>query len=286
LYDQSAHFTIISLAVWQQYLMVMTEGFPSAGSGNMPSNIIITQTQVAAPCISRGSVVVDLSGVYYSTQNGLIQFTGYGMNNVTESIISKRQWFMKYHGDRLVCARHRSQYMAVNETDAGFIIDYAEQRLGVEDLSTFEGVVCIWNDEDNGDTLMCAAGKVYEWDGIHTPMLTYRWKSKQFFTPLPISLGAVQVELDPQVLTPPPGGLIPLDNGDPTLVLPAGVNAQFRYYAGPQLQLIMTRNLTEQMEIFRLPKGFKAFDHQAEIVSRVPVSSIQMATTLEELKTV
>ena len=40
------------------------------------------------------------------------------------------------------------------------------------------------------------------------------------------------------------------------------------------------------MEIFRLPKGFKAFDHQAEIVSRVPVTSIQLSTTLEELKTV
>ena len=77
LYDQSAHYRIVELAVWQQYLMVLTQGFPSAGSGNMPSNIVITQTQVAAPCIARGSTVIDLSGVFYSTQNGLVQFTGY-----------------------------------------------------------------------------------------------------------------------------------------------------------------------------------------------------------------
>jgi hypothetical protein len=285
-YDQSAHYDIVELAVWQQYLMVMTKGFPSAGSGNMPSNIVITQTQVAAPCIARGSVVVDLSGVFYSTQNGLIQFTGYGMQNVTEAIISKVQWNTKYRANSIVCARHRSQYMAVNGSNYGFTIDYAEARLGVEDLTTVNGVVCIWNDEYTGDTLMCAGGLIYEWDHSGSPSQIYRWRSKQFFTPTPLSLGACQVESDPDILTAPPGGSIPLDNGDATVSLPVGINAQFKYYAGPKLQLIMTRNLTKQMEIFRLPNGFKAFDHQVEIIARVPVASIQLATVLEELKTV
>lgn len=285
-YDQSAHYLIVALAVWQQYLMVLTQGFPSAGSGNMPSNIVITQTQVPEPCIARGSVVVDMSGVFYASQNGLIQFTGYGIQNITEQIMSKLEWNNRFHARNLVSARHRSQYMAVNETDAGFLIDYDEVRLGVEELSTLEGVVCIWNDEYTGDTLICSGGKIYTWDGPNTPPTIYRWRSKQFFTPTPLSLGACQVELDPEVLTAPSDDPIPLDNGDPLMQLPAGVNAQFRYYAGPQLTLITTRNLTKQMEIFRLPKGFKAFDHQAEIVARVPVSSIQLAQTLEDLKTV
>jgi hypothetical protein len=285
-YDQSAHYTIVALAVWQQYLMVLTQGFPSAGSGNMPSNIILTQTQVAEPCIARGSVVVDTSGVFYASQNGLIQFTGYGMQNITEQIVSKLNWVEKYHADALVAARHRSQYMAVNGTETGFLIDYAEARLGLEDLSTLSDVVCVWNDEYTGDTLVCSNGVIYEWDCPHTPPLIYRWRSKQFFTPSPVSLGAAQVELDPQVLTPSSSDPIPLDNGDPLMQLPDGINAQFRYYAGPKLVLIMTRDLTKQMEIFRLPKGFKAFDHQAEIVARVPVSSIQLASTLEELKQV
>jgi hypothetical protein len=101
---------------------------------------------------------------------------------------------------------------------------------------------------------------------------------------MPISLGAVQVALDAQVYTAPPTESLPLDNGDPSIDLPAGVNAVFNYYAGPQLQLIMTRNLTRQMEIFRLPNGFKCFDHQVEVISRVPISSIQVSTTLAELK--
>jgi hypothetical protein len=213
-------------------------------------------------------------------------FTGYAMQNITEQIMSKLNWVEDYHAGSLVSARHRSQYMAVNGTNVGFIVDYSEVRLGVEKLSALNGVVCIWNDEYTSDTLVCAGGKIYEWDCPGMPPLNYRWRSKRFFTPLPLSLGAAQVELDPQVLDPPPTGAPPLDNGDPSMQLPAGINAQFRYYAGPKLVLIMTRNLTKQMEIFRLPKGFKAFDHQAEIVARVPVSSIQLATTLEELKTV
>jgi hypothetical protein len=283
-YDQSAHYKIVNLAVWQQYLAVLTQGYPSAGSGNMPSNIMLVQTQVPEPCIARGSVVVDLSGVFYASQNGLVQFTGYGMQNITAPILEKNEWLLRYHAEKLVACRHRSQFMAVNETDRGFLVDYAETRLGFEDLSTMAGVVCVWNDEYTGDTLMCAAGRIYEWDAPAMMPQIYRWRSKQFFTPMPLSLGAVQVEADPSILDPAPEGLMPLDNGDPLMQLPAGVNAQFRYYAGPNLQLIMTRNLTQPMEIFRLPNGFKAFDHQAEITARVPVTSIQLGSTLNDLK--
>jgi hypothetical protein len=229
-----------------------------------------------------------MSGVFYASQNGLIQTTGFGMQNITAPILEKNEWLLRYKAKDLVAARHRSQFMAVNGTDAGFLVDYAEQRLAFEDLSYLKDVVCIWNDEYTGDTLMCANGKIYEWDCPGEPPQTYRWKSKQFFTPMPISLGAVQVELDHQVTLPPAlprtSPTEPLDNGDPSLDLPDGINAVFNYYAGPQLTLIMTCNLTKQMEIFRLPNGFKCFDHQVEVVSRVPISSIQVSTTLAELK--
>jgi hypothetical protein len=201
-------------------------------------------------------------------------------------LVEKDEWLGKYRAKKLFACRHRTQFLGVNESNYGFLIDYAEQRLAFQDLSYMRGIICIWNDEFTGDTLMCDSnGKIYQWDVPGQPVQTYRWKSKQFFTPMPISLGAAQVELDRQVLAQQPPDNFPLDNQDSSVALPAGVNAQFRYYAGPQLQLIMTRNLTKQMEIFRLPNGFKCFDHQIEVTSRVPISSIQVATTLGELKT-
>jgi len=283
IYDQSVHFEIVAMAAWQQYLMVMTKGFPSAGSGNNPSNFQFVQSQVAEPCIARGSVVVDLSGVFYASQNGLVQFTGYQINNITAPMVEKNEWLSYYNAPHLIGARHRQSYIGINDTDRGFVIDYSEPaRLGFEDLSTMEGATCIWNDETSGDTLLMAGKKAYEWDCPTTEPQIYRWRSKTFTTPTPLSLGAVQVDVDAKVLQPAPTGSILLDNGEVTL--PAGVNAVFNYYAGPNLNLIMTRHLTVQQEIFRLPNGFKTFDHVVEIVSRVPVYSLQLSTTLNELK--
>lgn len=284
-YDQSVHYDIIALAGWQQYLMVLTTGYPSTGSGNTPSNFILVQSQVPEPCVSRGSVVTDLTAVYYASQNGVIQLSGYGIQNQTMLLVDKNDWLNRFRAREIIACRHRSQYLAINNTDSAFLIDYSEPRLGFSDLSTFLGVVCVWNDEYTGETMLCANKKVYLWDDPTTAHLTYRWRSKQFYTPVPISLGAAQVTLDKAVYDPVPTGGPPLlDNGDTTVTLPAGVNAVFNLYAGPMLNLIMSRNLAEQQEIFRLPKGFKAFDWQCEIVSRVKVSQIQLATTLAELK--
>jgi hypothetical protein len=44
--------------------------------------------------------------------------------------------------------------------------------------------------------------------------------------------------------------------------------------------------LDEPRTIFRLPSGLKAFNWQFEIVARVPVHSVELASTMRELKTV
>lgn len=286
LYDQSVHYNVIALAVWQQFLMVLTTGYPSTGSGSSPSNFVLVQSQVPEPCVSRGSVVVDLLAVYYASQNGLIQISGYGMNNQTLQMVDKEKWNEKYVAAQIFACRHRSQYLAVNGTDNGFLIDYADQRLGFEDLTTLKDVVCVWNDEYHGDTYLCAGKKIYLWDDTTQPRLRYRWRSKRFFTPLPISLGAVQVTLGPEIDIPHTGQFPdpPLDNGDPSLALPDGAWGVLRYYAGPDFQLIMEHTFKGQQDLFRLPKGFRAFDHQIEVVSMASIYSIQLSPTMGELR--
>ena len=171
-------------------------------------------------------------------------------------------------------------------TGAAFVLDYSDPRLAFQDLSTFKDAVSVWNDEYFGDTYICANKKIYRWDDTNQARLKFRWRSKRFYAPTPISLGAVQVTLGPEIDTPftgqPPAP--PLDNGDPTLALPDGVWGILRYYAGPDFVLIMQRNLTKQQELFRLPKGFRAFDHQIEIVSLVSIYSVQLGTTMTELR--
>ena len=68
-----------------------------------------------------------------------IQTTGFGMQNITAPILEKNEWLLRYKAKDLMAARHRSQFMAVNGTGAGFLVDYAEQRLAFQDLSYRKG---------------------------------------------------------------------------------------------------------------------------------------------------
>lgn len=288
-YDQSLHYEIVGFGVWQQSLIALTRGFPSSGSGNSPSNYVFTTIQVAEPCISRGSIVTDMNGVQYASQNGLITLSYFGMKNTTQALITKNTWLNDYKADQIISCRHRAQYLAVRQDGSGqgFLIDPIEERLGLMPLASFTGVTSIWNDEYSGDAYLCAGGVIYRWDSPSTPMLTYRWRSKQFYGPTPVNIAAMHVSADPAISTVLPDNTNPLDTGDPTLVLPPGVNALIRVYAGQNGQyLLLERNLTLAREIFSLPSGIKAYDWQFEIVSRVGIRSAELATSMRELRQV
>lgn len=287
-YDQSLQYQIMGFGVWQNSLVVLTEGFPSTGTGTAPSNFTFSQVQVPEPCIARGSIITDLMGVYYASQNGLVMLNYFGMQNQTLSNITKNDWLDDFHARNIIACRHRAQYLAINGTGVGFLIDYTEPRMGVMHLNTFNNAVCIWNDVYTGDTYIIADKVVYLWDSPTAGSLNYRWRSKQFYFAMPVSLGACQISLATAVETPPPTTVTPpMDNGDATLLLPDGVNAVFHLYAGPEgKHLIYTKILDKARMIFRLPSGRKVFDWQCEIVARVAVHSVELASTMKELKSV
>ena len=65
-------------------------------------------------------------------------------------------------------------------------------------------------------------------------------------------------------------------------MLPAGVNCLFRFFADGRL--VLEQPVTRVAHEFRLPSGFKAFEHQFELVSRVPVYRVEVATSMKELR--
>jgi hypothetical protein len=95
--------------------------------------------------------------------------------------------------------------------------------------------------------------------------------------PKGVSLGAAHIVTVPENLSLPP-------LHDPALTLPEGVLAEFRLYAGDELPLVMTRRLFKTNDVFRLVSGFMAFDWQIELVSRVRIKSVELASTMKELQ--
>ena len=283
-YDLSVQYHIVALAIWQQNLMILTEGFPSSGTGNSPAAFSISQVQVPEPCISRNSVVTDLMGVYYASQNGVVVLTYFGMQNQTLSLLSKNIWLNKFEADSVIACRHRQQYMGVIRDGTGFLIDYTEQRLGIVQLGTAQGVDSIWNDVYTGDTYMIQDEQVYLWDDPDGPPMSYRWKSKEFYLPAPMNFAAAQISMSDYIRGLPEVIVNPLasSSNEPAVDLPEGVLGLFRvYFHG---RLIYERKLYTPRDIFRLPSGFKGFTWQFELVARVPVYSIEIATTPAELK--
>jgi hypothetical protein len=275
IYDQSVLYDIVALTAWNQSLAILTAGFISAGTGNSPANYIINQTQVAEPCISRGSVVTDLQGVIYSSQNGLVKTNYFQADIISLDTMSKDTWLESYHGDTIFGARHRAQYIAIH-SDGGFIFDGTDNKAGFVLLNTVDNATSIWNDEFEGNTYVMIAGNVYLWDSPTAAHDTYQWKSKQFYAPAPISLGAVHVTSSPRVDDAMPS--------DPSGLLPDGVHARFRIFSGPALTLIMERDIQKSTDIFRLPSGFRAFDWQIELIGRVRIDSVELASTMKELQ--
>lgn len=285
-YDQSLIYPIVALALWQQSLVVLTSGFPSTGTGNSPAQFSFAQIQAPEPCIARGSVVTDLAGVYYASQNGLIALNYFGAQNQTLSNMTRVLWLTEYQAAHIVACRHRAQYLAINGTGQGFVIDYTEQRMGVVHVTPFLDVVSVWNDVYTGDAYMMAGGTVYLWDSTTTPSLIYRWRSREFYMQAPVSLGACQISLDPAVAQPAPADVVasPPAHAPHLDDLPAGVNALFRMFVGPSQELVHEQQLLQPRCIFRLPSGRKAFNWQFEILARVPVHSVELASTMRELK--
>jgi hypothetical protein len=288
-YDQSLHYDIVGMAYWNRSLVVLTKGYPAVGAGNVPLNFIFQQIQAAEPCVHRGSIVADLLGVFYASQNGLIFLNQKGVVNQTSQTIGEDRWSRDFSAEAIMGCRHRSQYLAITPdgVSSGWILDFAEKRRGVVMLASLAGATAVWSDETTGDTFVMAGSEVYRWDDIDAAPLTYRWRSKHLFTMAPGNFGAVQIALHDRVGEVLPIAAPPLDGNDLSLSLPDGVNATFRVFAiSGETRHEYTRELKKRIEIFRLPSGFLSFDWQAEIVSRVPLYSIEFASTMRELKTV
>lgn len=283
-YDQSLFYKILGLAIWQTSLVVLTEGYPSIGTGNSPNNFSFQQIQAPEPCIARGSIVTDLAGVYYASQNGLIMLNYYGMQNQTLATITKNIWLDEFEAETIIACRHRAQYLAVTGSGAGFLIDYTEQRMGVTRILPMGTATCVWNDVYTGDAYIMAGEAVFRWDSPTTPQMTYRWRSKEYYMPAPISLGACQISTETAIASPAPPATMPNPPIE-VMPLPPGINALFRLFVGPEGKTMVHEQwLTEPRTIFRLPSGRKAFGWQFEIVARVAIHSVELASTMRELQ--
>lgn len=319
-YQLSVEYPVVGLGVFGGTLVVVTQGKPVVMHGTSPAAISMETIDVAEPGLSRGSVVSAPEGVYYASQNGLCLVNTAGHAVITRALVGREVWKDEYHPADIIATRHETQYIAINGPGTGFVIDALDARVALTDLQNLNFATGIFNDPWSGDTYLLAQNRVWRWDCHLCKRVTYRWKSKEFQLPAPVNFGAAIVDMDvynyvPPDVVPPdpeesvsygtialiggavigqcvinrglgdsdiefPGGSGWLDNIEESLSMPPEVPLVLRVWA--DRRLVFAQPITSVRTI-RLPSGFKSDIWAFEVISRVPVFGIQVATTAREL---
>jgi hypothetical protein len=311
-YAIAVEYPIIGLGVQNQSLVVLTAGYPMIATGIHPSAITLSKLAAFEPCASRGSILSAPEGVYYSSPNGLVLVANGRATNVTKDLIQKDRWNTLVGVNVLRAANLGTAYFAYGSQRLGFMqedfvqddpdpvlaqvddfafayngvtVETTNQRVAFNLLScdTTTPTVNVFNDPWSGAVLIIRDGKLYELNvsDEQTVREPYLWRSKIFQGNTEQNFAALKVFFS----VPSWIGELPAErNTDEEQTLADDQYGLVRVYADDRL--VMTRELRESGELMRIPSGFTADFWQIEFEGRVRIQSVQMATSVKELKRV
>lgn len=283
-YQVSVDYPIVGLGVMGQTLIVATKGTPWAVTGSRPSTMTLSKIDTFEPCVSRDSIISTPEGVYYASPNGIVVAVPGRVAVVTDKLILPDQWQSLNELSKLQAIKFGSAYMALERNSAsttGFTLDVSDPRIAYTELEGDDELVSIDVDPWSDTAIIIRDGNVYSMpipDG--TAFEPFLWRSKLFQLPDKDNYGAMKV-----YFTVPSGtaALAPTRTTSPE-TLASDMYAVLRVYADGEE--VYSRELRESGEPIRLPSGFKAEFWQVEVEARVRLDSVQIATSMKELRRV
>lgn len=308
-YVMTTEFPIVGLGVTGNCLVACTSGTPYAFTGINPASMTSTKILLPEPCNSRGSIVSTLNGVYYTSPNGLILVTGFGIgSNITEAWITREKWaaMTPPYGIRAIslasCYFAWGSVVNGDTTYAytGFTLPLADDsasftiwpqpgkhRLGFNRMFPPGGgpVYNVQTDPWTGTGLLIQDAGINYFDFADPVpgIMPYKWKSKIYQQTSKKNFEAMKIFFD---IPPNSPTLNATRNTAPTndsswLTLPPDRYGIVRVYADGNL--ITARELRTSGELLRIVSGFKCEMWQWEIEGRVLISNMQAATSVKEL---
>jgi hypothetical protein len=322
-YVLTVDYPIVGLGVTSGTLVVMTDSNPFIITGQTPGQM--TQSKCAHPhsCSSRGSIISGDAAVTYMSQNGLIQVTPAGVaTNTTDLWFTREKWQQltpqKYGRSIFIASCYYClgsvSPPGVSPADnslaqTGFTIELDQDntsftiwpqpgghRLGFNQLTSPTGfdIQNVMTDTWTGTGLLVSNGSVYYFDFTdpNPAMVPYTWRSKTYQQNVKRNYAAMRAFFSVPTNTPAQNAI---ENtapaSDPSWnTLQTGQYGIIRTFVDVDgtgnLTLIDAREIRESSALMRIVDGFKCEQWAWEITGRVPISNIQIATSVKELGSV
>lgn len=314
--------TPVGLGVIGSTVIVTTTGYPYEVYGSHPDSMSKTKGAAYYPCTSKRGIVSARGAVFYPTYEGLVkrgssdEDATYSI--VTEKIMSEDDWD-DYGPTTLAGYFYQGRYFGFDSVNSvGFILDFVDGFF--IPLSTYahagyvddEFYVVVDDtalvDEANPPENMPLC--VSKWEGNTTSYLIYTWRSKEFMLPIDTNFSIARIELDEDFYGDVNDlidlatlnvalfaadlegavGMTALGGQDlagdtlydiGSFTISSDIN--FKLYADGTLKCNKVIEPADK-KTFRLPSGFVSRRYYIELSGYIPVKSLVIATSADEIQ--
>tara|TARA_Y100000389_G_scaffold74043_1_gene70673 strand:+ start:1861 stop:3768 length:1908 start_codon:yes stop_codon:yes gene_type:complete len=205
-YRKTLDSTIIAIASTRGGVVALTDGKPVLISGSSPAALTTSSIDLAQSCINKDSVVKLADTVVYAGPDGLCAVDGAQGRVVTENQITAEQWndpAGDFRPSKIKAFRHENTYVAFWEDGGNYGGWVFDPRGGVSSLSTLSVTAEVrggYLDPRDNQLYLIVGNKVKKYRGA-TTFATATFKSKQFVSTTPVSMGWISVDADEYPIT-------------------------------------------------------------------------------------
>ena len=193
-YIQSIDYPVVGLGRMDTTLAVLTTGSPYLIQGSHPDSMVVVKSDLEQACVSKRSIVSHGGAVFYAAPDGLMMLSPSGSRIVTEQLFNYEQWQAFFKPESIHAYQHDNQYIAFYDngtTQGGFIYDMRTQQIVTHDVYAEAG----YHDLQRDKLFLAYSNRdIRVWNAGSTK--TYRWRSKKYTLPKPMSFAWGQLEAE------------------------------------------------------------------------------------------
>jgi hypothetical protein len=254
-YRPSADTPGVGLGVFEQTIVMLTQGTPYLIPATDPQSASMQQLDWPYACASRPSIVSVPGGVIYAAADGLCYVGSTGPAVLTNGFFDAKTWRAMFKPESMHAVFYDGKYIAFydNGTEqACLVFDPRDERKPFVKLSIY--CTAAWVERNTATLYMVRSNVLHEWE-TGAP-LTARWRGKRTRLPHPMNFVWGQLKSDAYPMT-------------------------FELWSNGALKASKS---VANGKPFRLPSGYKSDDIACAIQGSGRCTSALLSTSIEELR--